>query len=407
MLKLPDEEKSYWRAVSSHSPYPRLSESLEVDVAIVGGGICGLTTAYLLKQSGLSVAVLEKGTIGSGTTGQTTGKVTSQHNIVYEDLLERLGEKAARAYGEANQTAIDQIEDIIKREKIDCGWTRDDNYVYTTKPEQVKRFKSEAETAARLGLPATFTARTPLPFDTKAAVKFINQAKFNVLEYITGLARAVDGQGSYIFENSSATSIRDGEPGGVGTKDARVTAKNIVVATNVPTFPLIARGAYCMLEYPTTSYIVAIPMKKKFEGMYISPDEGSYSIFPVTFDKEQLLFVGGENHIPGLAKAEEKYQKLAAFAEEKFDAKEVRYKWRARDYLAYDGVPLVGKMYPWSKNLYVATAFKKWGLTNTMAAAMILRDTILGGSNPWAETFKALRLSPVGSIPRVAAKYLR
>ncbi|MDB5161220.1 MAG: hypothetical protein JWO96_600 [Candidatus Saccharibacteria bacterium] len=407
MLKLPEQEKSYWRASVKTPSYPSLTNSLDVDTIIVGGGICGLTTAYLLKQAGLSVAVLEKGTIGSGTTGQTTGKVTSQHNIVYTEMLERLGERTARIYGEANQAGLKQIEEIINKEKISCGWRHDDNYVYTTKAEQVKQFKSEAETAARLGLPAVFETESPLPLPVKAAVKFTDQGKLNSVKYISGLADAVNGQGSYVFENSQAASIRDGEPCAVGTKDAEVTARNIIVATNVPTLPLVARGAYCILEYPTTSYIVAVPLKTKFEGMYISPNLGEYSIFPVTFDKEQLLFIGGENHIPGTAKAEEKYQKLANFAEEWFDAKEIKYKWRARDYLAYDGVPLVGKMYPWSKHLYVATAFKKWGLTNTTAAAMILRDQILGRKSPWADVFKSLRLSSVASIPRTMARYLK
>src|SRR3954447_12557244 len=126
MNTLPDEEHSLWRNSYKNSLYPQLQFDLEVDLTIIGGGITGLTSAYLLKKAGLTVAVLEKRTVGAGTTGRTTGKVTSQHNIIYYDFQERLGEKTARAYGQANQAALEQVATIIQKEKISCGWQRED-----------------------------------------------------------------------------------------------------------------------------------------------------------------------------------------------------------------------------------------------------------------------------------------
>ena len=179
MLKLPDAEKSFWREFYRESIYPELTEDLEVDVAIVGAGITGLTAAYLLKQSGFKVAVLDKSTVGGGTTGRTTGKVTSQHNLTFNDLQQRLGRGTARIYGEANQAAIEEIAAIVRTEKISCDWQREDNYVFTDDPEKIELFQQEAKAAVSVGLPATFETSSPLPFKVQAVVKFSDQAKIN------------------------------------------------------------------------------------------------------------------------------------------------------------------------------------------------------------------------------------
>jgi glycine/D-amino acid oxidase-like deaminating enzyme len=198
MLMLPKDERSYWRGSYVDSEYGNLNIDLEVDVAVIGAGITGLTSAYLLKQSGLTVAVLEKSTIGGGTTGRTTGKVTSQHNLIYSELNSHLGKSYARLYGEANQAALEQVNSIVVKEQINCNWHREDNYVYTTKAGQVETLKKEAKIATELGLPASFEATSPLPFAITGAVKFENQAKIDSQLYLLGLARAVQGNGCFV-----------------------------------------------------------------------------------------------------------------------------------------------------------------------------------------------------------------
>lgn len=408
MLQLPREERSLWREEYPHAKYPELIKDEEVDIAIIGGGITGMSAGYLLKRSGLKVAVIEKRTIGAGTTGRTTGKVTSQHSLIYHKLQKQLGKKTAQLYGHANQTAVKQINNIILREKIDCDWQRQDNYVFTSKSDKVKQFIEEAKTAAGLGLPASFENKTPLPFEIKAAVKFADQGKLHSQKYIAGLARSIEGNGSHIFENSQVIGIRDRKPCRVRTKNASVIAKNIIVATNVPTLPLIARGSYCLLEYPTESYIVAGKLKDDFEGMYISPDNRHYSILPVNDNGKKLLLIGGEGHISGLRDSKYvHYLRLAEYAKKHFGIRSIEYHWSDRDYMSYDNVPLIGKLYPWSKNLYVGTAYSKWGLTSGTVAAMILHDLIVGRKNPWSAVFDSTRLSPVKSIPKVAASYAK
>lgn len=409
MVKLPENETSYWEASVISPLYPSLLENLKVDVVVIGGGIAGLSTAYLLKQAGKAVAVIEKDMIGQGVSHNTTGKVTSQHSLIYNELYERQGAQVARHYGMANQAALKQIDDIISTERIDCDWQWDDNYVYTTKASELAKFKKEAEIAQKIGLPATFETTAPLPFEIKGAVKFKTQARFNIKKYLIGIAKAINGDGSYIFENTRANpaGVRDGKPAKVRTDGGTVTAQDVIIATNVP-FTAGARGSYCMLEYPQKSYIVAGRPKKPVKGMYISPDSEHYSIMPTNLGPgDQLLLIGGESHIPGVRISSTKhYQKLADYAVKHFGIDMIEYRWAARDYHAYDDIPLVGKLYPWSKHVFVTTAYRKWGLTNTMVSAKILCDMVTGENNPWAETFNSNRVKPVKSIPRVFASYV-
>lgn len=400
-ISIPDTEYSLWHGSSDKTSFPQLDSDLTADAVIVGGGIAGLTTAYLLKQSGLSVVVLEKNIVAAGSSGKTTGKVTSQHNLIYAKLTKAHGKKIATLYGQANQEAIAQIKEIIDREKIDCDWESDDNYVYTTDPKQVEHFRDEAKAAADCGLPATFVTNCPLPFPIAAAVKFSGQAKFNARKYVLGLAKAVNGDGSYVFEQTRATKINDGDPGTVKTAHGTINATHVIVTTKVPTFPLAARATYAGMEYPQFSYLVAGKLNTKLEGMYISPDSGQYSILPIEVGGDHYLLVGGENHIPGSRfDFKKRHQKLADYAQKHFGIEKIEYRWKAWDYLSYDDMPLAGKLYPWSKHLFTATGFMKWGLTNSMVCARVLVDNVHGRKSELSETFSTTRSGPVTSIPK-------
>ena len=402
MIEIPETSTSYWIDSTHLESYPELEGESTVDVAIVGAGIAGLTAAYLLKKSGLSVAVVEKDYIGSGVSGYTTGKITSQHNLIYTKLTQRVGLEHAHNYGEANQVALAQIAQIIEDEKIDCDFQREDNYVYTTDPAKVGEFEEEALAARASGLPASFETKSDLPFPIAAAVRVSDQATFHIRKYLAGLARVVDGEGSHVYEHSKVVSINSGKPPRISTQRGKVYAQDIIVATNVPTFPLAARGTYSLSEYPQQSYIVAGSTTQDINGMYISPDEQHYSILPVRRAHDTLLLIGGKGHVPGTRfDVNSRYQRLAEYAEKHFGVTDISYRWSHRDYLGYDDMPLIGRLYPWSKHIYTATGFMKWGLTNGTVAAIILTDTITGRENPWAKTFDSQRFRPILSIPKV------
>lgn len=390
---------SYWVESTAGEGFPALDRDLEVDVAVIGGGLAGVSAAYLLKRAGQKVALVEKESIGIGVTGHTTGKVTSQHGLIYAKLADQMGEAAARIYGEANQAAIRQIRENIAHEKIDCDWQADDNYVYTQRPDELGQIRQEAEVAARLGLPASFETATTLPFEIAGAVRFTGQGKLHARKYVLGLARATQGAGSFVFEHTAAKSVRDGAEVKVKTTGGTIRARHAIIATNVP-FPVPTHTAYGVLEYPMKSYIIAAKFNGQLKGMYITPGKPIVSLLPIRSGSDQLLLIGGQSHFPGLGGAAAKhYDALSDFAGQHFGITDILYRWSAFDYLAYDHVPLVGHLYPWSKHIYVSTAFMKWGLTNTTAAAMILRDQILGRPNAWATTFSSNRTSPIKAIP--------
>jgi glycine/D-amino acid oxidase-like deaminating enzyme len=407
-IPIPDQEHSLWQASPEADPYPELTTDIETEVAVVGGGISGLTSAYLLKQSGLKVVVVEKDSLAAGSTGKTTGKVTSQHNLIYHTLRSRLGAQTAATYAQANQEAIGRIKAIIARQQIDCDWQDDDHYVYTADPSRVVAFKEEAEAARACGLPASFETSTPLPFKVKAAVKFTGQGKMNARRYVQGLARAVQGGGCHIFEGTRAIGIRDGQPATVKTPSGTIRARHVVVTTKVPTFPLLARGGYGLYEYPQFSYLVAGRPKLDLRGMYISPDSSHYSILPISVAGQRYVLVGGENHIPGTRfNFRARHQRLADYAQRHFGVGAIKYRWKAWDYLGYDDLPLAGRLYPWSRHLYATTGLMKWGLTNHLVCATVLHDLITGQANPWIQTFSPHRRSLLTSIPHAAFKYLR
>lgn len=407
MSHIPDTQHSYWLDSAKPTDFPQLDDEIVCDVVIIGGGIAGITVAYRLKQAGLKVVVLEKNTIASGTTGGTTGKVTTQHGLIYAELTKQFGHDFVKRYAELSQQAFDDIRELVRTQKLKCDWHTADNYVYTTQADTVAALKHEAAAAAGVGLPASFETKLDLPFETKGAVRFADQAYFNAPKYVRELARLVDGDGSYVFEHSEAKRIHKRGPCEVKTKQGIVKATNLIVATKVPAAPLVGRLTYALGEYPVTSYVVAGTYDGQLQGMYISPDSSQYSLLPIDTSAGRVLLVGGQSHIPGIKRAKPQHQKLADYAQQQFDVTDISFRWKAMDYIAYDSLPIVGPLYPLSTRAYMIGGFKKWGLNLSMVAANLLTEAIVNQNQEALILFSPHRLSAPASIPKATVKYFK
>ncbi|HEX2052583.1 MAG TPA: FAD-dependent oxidoreductase [Actinomycetota bacterium] len=404
MRSLRDTGPSLWMATSGSTSYPQLSASLQFDAAVIGGGITGITTALFLLREGLSVALLEADRIAAGTTGYTTAKLSSLHGLTYVSIAGKHGEDAARTYGEANEAAIELIAGLIESHGIECDFERMPAYTYTTDRGQVGEVEQEAKLAQRLGLPASLTTECGLPFQVAAAVRFDNQAMFHPRKYCLGLAEVFAAEGGRLFEETPALDIsREAQGAVVRTSGGELRAKHVVEATQLPFYDTFG---YFTSNIPSHSYGVAMPTNETPPpGMYLSADSPTRSLRPYEDGGRTYLVVGGEGHKVGRDKdSAQRYAALESWAREHFDVGAPAFLWSAHDYLPSDGVPYVGRLTPGDDRLWIATGFKKWGLTNGTAAARILADRITGRSNPWAQVFDSTRLKPKASAGKLVKR---
>jgi len=389
---------SVWLATAGTTDFPELHGTVEVDVAIIGGGVAGLTAALALKRSGRSVAVLEAGRIGTGVTGHTTGKVTSLHRLAYTELQRNHGASAARTYGLANQAALEYIGGVVAAEGISCGFRRVANYTFTAGPDMLPQVRAEAALAAGLGLPSTFTADVPLPFPVAGAVRFDGQAQIHAVQYLQGVSAKVDGGGSFVFERTRALELSEGTPVTVVAANGTVLAGDAIVATNIP---FGDHGRFQALCLPHRSYIVAAPVDTPpLDATFISADEPMHSLLTVRLNGVTFLLVGGQGH-PAAEQVDPalRYAGLARYARGQFRAGSVAYRWSTQDGLPRDGLPYAGPLNPDSRHAFVITGLRKWGLTNGTAAALMLVDLLNGTPNEWAALFDSNRASSPATMP--------
>jgi glycine/D-amino acid oxidase-like deaminating enzyme/nitrite reductase/ring-hydroxylating ferredoxin subunit len=395
---LPGQPTSLWLATTPTTDLPTLQAGLTVDVAIVGGGIAGLTAATLLKAQGKRVAVLEADRIVEGVTGYTTAKVTSLHTLIYDYLIDHFGEEKAQAYGNANQTAIELIASLVKDKAIDCDFIRTEAYTYTDAESDLDKIRAEVKAALKLDLPAAFVQETPLPFPVKGAIRFSNQAQFHPRKYLLALARDIPGDGCYIFERTTVTDVAEGDPCVVTTEHGKLSAHAVIIASH---YPFNDKTLFAPRLTPHRSYVLAVQLNEPvMRGMFITPDSAHTMRSQPTAEGD-LLLVGGEGHKAGQGgDTVARYQRIEAWARENFKVQTVKYRWSTQDNGTLDRVPYVGRYTPISHNVYVATGFGGWGMTNSTAAAMILCDLIVGRENPWAELYDPNRVN-LTSVPEL------
>ncbi|WP_028059867.1 FAD-dependent oxidoreductase [Candidatus Solirubrobacter pratensis] len=369
---------------------------VHVDVAIIGGGIAGLTTAVLLKRDGARVLVIEAGRVGHGVTGCNTAKVTALQGTVYTTIRRAHGPEAAAVYAQASAAAVDRVAGLAREQDIDCDLERRDAFTYAADAGELGAVEEEFDAARTAGLPVELTDAVDLPFPVAGAVRLRGQIAFHPVRYVQGLAEAVAGDGSLVAEGVRALSVSDAAPCRIRTTNGTVTADRVVVASH---YPFLDRGLFFTRLEVQRSYCVAVRVRGPLpSGMSISAGSPTRSIRSYG----DLVIVGGEGHAAGSGAAdEERFRRLEAFARAQWDVEAVTHRWSAQDPIPHDHLPLIGPYTPLPSRIHVATGFMKWGLTGGTLAGMVLADVIAGRDNPWAARFSPNRLSP-RSTPQLA-----
>ena len=388
---------SFWINNFKTTSYDSLDENLNVDVCIIGGGITGISCGYYLARNNLKVCILEKDKIMKKTSGHTTAKITSQHGLIYKYLYDSYGEDTAKKYLDSNQEAITNIKNIIDSENIDCDFEFQNNYIYTTDTNGIKEIKDEVKTLKKLGFDARFLDKISLPIpDVKAAIEFHHQAQFNPIRYTEGLYEYITNHNGLIFEHSKVIKLKQEENKyNVYTKSNVVKAKYVIIATRytIINFP----GFHFLKMYSEASYLMAVETNLPlFKGMYIDNNDPSYTFRTAILNGKRILLVGGFNHKRG-AKIDlsNSYNYVEQKAKELYSDAKVLYKWNTHDSISLDKIPYIGDFSTFYPNVYVATGFKKWGMTTSNVAANIITDKILGKDNKYEKIYTPLRLRPI------------
>ncbi len=361
---------SIWTNVNGLPQFHPLKGDLHTDVLIIGGGMAGVLCAHQLAKAGVDYALVEANCIGSGITRNTTAKITSQHGLIYDRLLQKSGAEIARLYLQANQEALGKFKELCQ--EINCDFEERDAFVYSLDDRE----KIEREVAAlkHLGFAAFFHTALPLPFPIAGAIQFPSQAQFHPLKFLYSIARDLR-----IFEHTKVLELM---PGKARTTRGTIMAKKIIIATH---FPLLNKhGGYFFKLYQQRSYVLALEGAPDIGGMYIDQQVSGLSLR----NYGGLLLLGGGSHRTGKSGG---WQELESFAQRFYPGAKVSTKWATQDCMSLDAVPYIGQYSKNTPNLFVATGFNKWGMTSCMAAASLLTDLVLGRKNEYAHLFRPSR----------------
>lgn len=377
---------SFWMASVPDVDYGSLAGDVDSEVAIVGAGIVGLTAALSLAESGRKVVVVEADRVAAGVSGYTTAKVTAGHGFIYS-YLETLEEDAARKYAESQLVGLAHITELCSRYAIECDLEAATNYVVVESDDQIEALEAELAAADRAGLAVSrIPDMSAVPFPAVGGLMLENQAQFHVRKYLLALARLAVDAGVRIYDNSRVVEISGGGPYDVKTVHGTVRTDVAVVATH---YPIVEQGFFVTRIHPRRSYVVAAPLKGPVsEGMFINSGSPTRSVRTASLqDGRRLLLVGGEGHRVGQQdNAVDRYTILEEFMHEHFSVEATEYRWSTQDNHSVDRLPYVGRVGD-SGDLYVATGFAGWGMSNGSAAALALSAAALGAPKAWATLY--------------------
>lgn len=363
--------KSVWRKGKKLPDFPRLDGNQKTDVLIIGGGMARILCAHFLQEMGIDYMLVERSTICSGVTENTTAKITAQHGLLYHKLLKGAGRERAQLVLDANLRARDKYAELCQN--IDCDFEERTSYVYST--DNRKKLEQEAEALDKLGHPVSLVPTEELPFPTVGALAFEGQAQFHPLRFAAQIAADLK-----IYEHTFVTELKENT---AVTNRGEIAFEKLIIATH---FPMDNKhGMYFMKMYQHRSYVIALRNAACIKGMYVDEKRTGLSFRSY----RDFLLVGGGSHRTG--KKGGCWQELRDFAKSCYPSPSETYHWATQDCMTLDGIPYIGK---YSKNMphcFVAAGFNKWGMTSSMTAAMILADLVSGKENAYAQVFSPSR----------------
>jgi glycine/D-amino acid oxidase-like deaminating enzyme/nitrite reductase/ring-hydroxylating ferredoxin subunit len=399
---------SIWMSDTDLPVYPPLAAPLRTGVAVVGAGIAGLTTAYLLAKQGFEVAVIDDGPIGGGDTGRTTAQVTSILDKGYSETEELRGEDGARLAAASHMAAIAQIEQIVQEHSISCDFQRLDGYLFLGEDDTRQTLLDELEAASKAGLDVELVGDgiAVEGGSLGPALRFRNQAHFHPLNYLAGLARAAANLGVQIFCGTHIEKVNGGSIPTLQTDDGLlITADSVVLATHAPINDALG---YSSRMFPFMTYVVGLSLSKGSLPAFLAFDtEDPYHYIRIHPEAtHDVLIVGGEDHKTGQADDQDvRYARLEQWTREQFPlAGELLYQWSGQVMNTLDGLAMAGPDLV-SENVFVITGQSGIGMTHSTIGAMIVSDQIAGRSNPWAELYAPDRV-PVRGLGEVVSEGL-
>lgn len=363
--------QSIWMEGIRLPRFPKLDSDKTTEVLIVGGGLAGILCAYELSKRGVSYLLCEGATIGSGTTGSTTGVLSAQHDTFYSDMIEEQGEENAKLYLEANLAALEKYRILSQIYNFD--FEEKASFIYSETDPSFLEY--EAKSVNMLGFPATFETKISLPLPLASAVSFPNQAQMHPLKLLSEISKDL-----YIYERSLIERIKDNI---AYCGDYKIKANKIIVTSH---FPIInTHGLYSAKLYQKRSYVIALENAQDINGTFVeNKPNGLYFR-----NYKNYLIIGGGDHRTG--KKGEAFNAPRAFAKKYYPNATERYSWATQDCMSLDGIPYIGVYSAGLPNVFVATGFNEWGMTTSMVASEILCDMVLGVENKYAKVFSPSR----------------
>ena len=374
---------SIWEDFRENIDLKKLDKNLKADVCIIGAGITGLNLAYLLIKNGYNVILLDKENICNNVTSKCTGKITSQHGLIYTKLIKEQGIKFAKQYFYMQEKAIKLYEYIIKKEKIKCDFKKVSAFLFTNKEKYKYKLQEEFKSYIKINGNVKFKRNIKLPFKCKYALELINQGEFNPVKYMNSLVKIILKNKGRIFIKSKVIKIRKGIFNySVYTKENVIKSKYVVIATNYPTIKKLD-GNYFTKLYKNISYASAIEIEKDDlkNGIYIDIEKEGYSYrVAKDFNNNLNLIVIGNEHKTGKETDKNYYNKIKEHINKMYPNKEIKYKWCTEDSVSIDKLPYIGNISFLNKRVCISSGYSNWGITNSMIAAKKIEKYIVNNN---------------------------